>query len=298
MAKQAEPDVEAGINYWSTQSADYDGVLGGFGTGSLPRIDALGSRQFALYLMPELCTVPSALRPLRSQPTDQRTRALDVGAGVGRVTCDVLLHLFSDVVLVEPVESFVLEAVARGRRSEQDVPAVAEDANADPIAPWKGIKEKTRSVTFIQGTLQSLEPSHPAASGKVLGRIGYQPTSSELSKNLSDPTAGDIDSGFDVIWCQWCLGHLTDPDLVLFLRRCRVALRDPTAAYIIVKENTCSDSPDGGPRSHLDEEDSSLTRSDMAFKQVFREAGLSIVHEQVQDGFPPGLYVVKMYALH
>lgn len=28
------PNVEEGIQYWNTQSADYDGVLGGYGTGA------------------------------------------------------------------------------------------------------------------------------------------------------------------------------------------------------------------------------------------------------------------------
>ncbi|TFK54766.1 DUF858-domain-containing protein [Heliocybe sulcata] len=295
MFEQGEPDVVAGINYWSSQSADYDGVLGGFGTGSLPRIDALGSRQFTLYLLPEISTVPSAVQPLCKPAIDRRTRALDVGAGVGRVTSDVLLHLFSDVVLAEPVESFILEAVARGRRSENDTLESAEDA--DPFTPWRGIKEKTKSVTFIQATLQSLDPSHPRRSGKYLGRVGYQNTSNDDSENQPAAIPEDMDSGFDVIWCQWCLGHLSDPDLVSFLRRCQPALRNPTNGFIIVKENTCSDTPDGGPRSHFDEEDSSITRSDMAFKQVFRDAGLRVVHEQVQEGFPAGLYVVKMYAL-
>jgi protein N-terminal methyltransferase len=34
----------------------------------------------------------------------------------------------------------------------------------------------------------------------------------------------------------------------------------------------------------------------MAWKNVFEQAGLKLVHEQVQDGLPAGLYVVKMYA--
>lgn len=37
-----------------------------------------------------------------------------------------------------------------------------------------------------------------------------------------------------------------------------------------------------------------ITRSDMAWKAAFREAGLRLVKEQVQEGLPDGLYVVKM----
>jgi protein N-terminal methyltransferase len=73
-----------GLEYWETQEASLDGVLGGFGSGSLPRVDSLGSRLFLLNVLPELSTVPSALRPLN--PPTRRTRGLDVGAGIGRVT--------------------------------------------------------------------------------------------------------------------------------------------------------------------------------------------------------------------
>ena len=35
-------------------------------------------------------------------------------------------------------------------------------------------------------------------------------------------------------------------------------------------------------------------RSDLAFKRIFEDAGLTVVHEQVQQGLPEGLFVVKM----
>ncbi|KAI0664770.1 DUF858-domain-containing protein [Cubamyces menziesii] len=293
-----DPDVEEGIKYWESQPASYDGVLGGFGNGSLPRVDALGTRQFLMYLLPELCTVPSAVRPLDvpapAPASARRTRVLDVGAGVGRVTSDVLLHLFADVVLVEPVERFIAEAVRRGRASERAGPAapgtgasIAEDANPE-AAPWKGIGDGRKSVTFVQATLQDFDPARPSAGvaegkAKILGRVGYV------------PAEDDLDTGFDVVVCQWCLGAMSDPDLVAFFRRSKAALRDPARGFIIVKENLCSEK--GEPRVVFDESDSSLTRSDLAWKQAFAEAGLRVVHEQIQRGFPEGLYPVKMYAL-
>ncbi|EIW51727.1 DUF858-domain-containing protein [Trametes versicolor FP-101664 SS1] len=288
-----EPDVEDGIKYWASQPASYDGVLGGFGNGTLPRVDALGSRQFLQHLLPELCTVPSAIRPLTApSPSARRPRALDVGAGVGRVTSDVLLHLFADVLLVEPVAPFVAEALRRGRASEA-LPAGASIAlDENPMAvPWKGVRARTTSVTFVQATLQEFDPARP--KGRVLGRVGY-----EGNAEGADATAvalEDLDSGFDVVWCQWCLGALSDPDLVAFFKRSKAAFRDPARGLIVVKENLCSET--GSPRAVFDESDSSLTRSDLAWKQSFAEAGLRIVHEQVQEGFPEGLYTVKMYAL-
>lgn len=211
---------------------------------SLPRVDALGSRQFLLYLLPELSTVPSAIRPLNPSALPQhRIRALDVGAGIGRVTSTVLLHLVHDVILLEPVESFINEALTAGQASES--------ADAQDGVRWKGIKEGAKSVSFLQGTLQSFDPSNPSGSTKFLGRVGYAPT---------DPSS-DLREPIDVAWCQWCLGHLSDVDLVAFLKRCKGSLREGGRSLIVVKENLCRDDTENrGPRTVFDEEDSSLTR--------------------------------------
>jgi protein N-terminal methyltransferase len=232
--------------------------------------------------MPELSLVPSAIRPLSPPPLENRTRALDVGAGIGRVTSDVLLHLVSDVLLVEPVEKFIHEAWSRGKAS-------AERSTRTP-PEWKGIADKSKSVTFLKGTLQSFDPLNPRNPEQIqyIGRVGYQ------------PEVDDIDSGFDVIWCQWCLGHLSEGDLVTFFKRCQLSLRDPAKgrSLIVVKENVCWDGPDGLTATvTFDEQDSSLTRSDLAWKTIFKKAGLKLVREKEQLGFPGELYDVKMYAL-
>ncbi|KAF8238965.1 methyltransferase domain-containing protein [Tricholoma matsutake] len=275
MESVPDPDIEDGIEYWKTQPASLDGVLGGYGSGSLPRIDSLGSRLFLLHLYPELCTVPSSFQP-NPPKNPPRTRALDVGAGIGRVTQDVLLHLVSDVVLLEPVDSFVQEALARARASAS--------LNLRPH-PWKGIADATKSVTILQGTIQDFDPMMPHHA-TFLDRVGYHPVR---------PT-DEIVLGFDVIWYQWCLGHLSDIDLVAFLRRSHAALRDKDKgrSLIVVKENLCRDFDDGTPCTVFDEQDSSLTRSDKAWKAIFKQAGLRLVREQIQKGLPEGLYEVKM----
>lgn len=267
-----EPVVRDGIEYWNQQAADEDGVLGGFGTGSLPRVESCGSRLFLLNLLPELCTVPSALKPLDSSSSSAATRyrALDVGAGVGRVTADTLLPLVSDVVLLEPVDSFIGEALARAQGKRK--------------MKWRGIEDREKSVTFVKGTLQAFDPSAPLAEQDVsiLDRVGYK--------------ADAENNGFNVVWCQWCLGHLSDPDLIAFLKRSQQSLRG-SRSLIVVKENCCSDGADGTPKTVFDEDDSSLTRSDLAWKKAFELAGLRLIREQVQGGLPEGLYTVKMYAL-
>lgn len=190
--------------------------------------------------MPSLCTVPSAVRPLQSPPdVALRTRALDVGAGIGRVTQTVLLHLFSDVVLLEPVEKFVQEAFQTCQISldQQKLPRSKR---------WKGVSEKSKSVTFLKGALQQFDPSHPEIQTTRVGHLGY---------------AGETDTCFDVIWCQWCLGHLSDEALVSFFQRAKASLRSTSNSLIVVKENLCKDQSDNRPRTVYDEQDSSLTRS-------------------------------------
>ena len=213
------------------------------------------------------------------------------------MTADVLLYLVSDVVLLEPVDNFVQEALACARASADERP---------PRLRWKGIADKSKSVTLLQGTLQAFDPAFPQSHAKRLDRLGYE------------PETDDENSGFDVIWCQWCLGHLSDRDLVDFLKRSQRALRGRETgtgrSAIVVKENLCSDAPDGGARTVFDEEDSSLTRycpapleesvliiecifsrSDKAWKLIFAHAGLRLVRETVQLGLPPGLYTVKAW---
>lgn len=257
---------------------------GGYGSGSLPRVESLGSRKFLLYLFPELSAVPSAVRPLKPTPA-RRFRALDVGAGVGRVTSDTLLPLVSDVVLLEPVECLIQAALSRGRASAAAPPANNESRLPLRNRKWKGIADGSKSVTFLQGTLQDCDPAHPMRTATFLGRVGYTPLSP------------DDESGFDVVWCQWCLTYMKDVDLIAFLKRSQAALRKEGASVIVVKENVCKDGEGGVPEVVFDEDDSSVTRSDLHWKMVFRSAGLTLLHERVQVGLPRGLFMVKMYAL-
>jgi len=99
---------------------------------------------------------------------------------------------------------------------------------------------------------------------------------------------------YDLIWNQWCLGHLTDDQLRVYLERCASALAD--GGWIVVKENLSSHA---FGEDLYDDLDSSVTRSDGKFRQLFDDAGLVIVRAELQTGFPKGLglYPVKMYAL-
>ena len=209
-----------------------------------------------LYLFPELSTVPSSVRPLKPTPP-RRFRALDVGAGIGRVTSDTLLHLISDVVLLEPVESLIQTAISRGKAS-----ATIGNASTQK-KKWKGIADGSKSVTFLQGTLQECDPANPTKTATFLGRVGYT------------PPVPDDDSGFDVVWCQWCLTYMSDTDLIAFFKRSQAALRKEGQGVIVVKENVCKDGEGGVPAIQFDEEDSSVTRSVLSstsLLKVFNDA--------------------------
>jgi len=62
------------------------------------------------------------------------------------------------------------------------------------------------------------------------------------------------DDQYDLVWIQWCLGYLTDPQVVQHLVRCKTAL-NPEGGIIVVKENINSIDED-----FFDESDSSVIR--------------------------------------
>ena len=101
-------------------------------------------------------------------------------------------------------------------------------------------------------------------------------------------------SNYDLIWNQWCVGHLTDSQFVAYLGRCAEALSQ--SGWIVVKENL---STHRYGEDIFDNLDSSVTRSDQKFRDLFANAGLHVVKSELQTGFPRGLglYPVRMYAL-
>jgi protein N-terminal methyltransferase len=149
---------------------------------------------------------------------------------------------------------------------------------------------------FTDTLVESLESGERAgdddnSSGK--GQVG-----DVINLGLQDwvPEPG----AYDLIWNQWCVGHLTDAQLVVYLRRCMEGLVKPgdteenRQAWIVVKENI---SPNIHHKDIYDEEDSSVTRSDEKFRKLFKEAGLKIVATEQQRGMPKELYPVRIYAL-
>ncbi|KAJ3191211.1 hypothetical protein HK101_007983, partial [Irineochytrium annulatum] len=94
---------------------------------------------------------------------------------------------------------------------------------------------------------------------------------------------------YDMIWCQWVLGHLTDDDFVAFFRRCKKGLKPN--GVIGIKENVSK------AEVEVDTEDSSVTRPEGLLKELLGRAGLRILKEDYQKGFPKGLFKVVMLIL-
>ena len=160
-------------------------------------------------------------------------RALDCGAGIGRITKRLLLPMFQTVDMVELSRKFL-------------------DASHQFIG-----EQVSRVDKFICSGLQDFTPE--------VGR-------------------------YDVIWCQWVLGHLTDSDLEDFFKRCQAGLAPE--GLLVIKENVATNNS-----REFDEDDSSFTRPKELLVQIILKSGLTIVKEQKQKGFPKGLYEVYMFAL-
>lgn len=99
---------------------------------------------------------------------------------------------------------------------------------------------------------------------------------------------------YDLIWTQWCVGHLTDVQLVAYITRCRTALTE--TGIMVVKENISTD-PHG--EDMYDDLDSSVTRTDEKFRKIFKDAGMTLILSERQQGFPKTfiLLPVRFYAL-
>ncbi|KAF9434380.1 hypothetical protein BGZ76_008110 [Entomortierella beljakovae] len=238
--------------YWNSVPATINGMLGGL--GQLARPDAVTSLRFLSdFVTPPAATTSSTTvfntsdtsssssskRQKLPLPGSGPSHVLDCGAGIGRVTKQVLIKAFDHVDLVENCEAFVKQA-----------------------------KEE-----YLKSEIESGKVGEVRCSG--LQNVQFEGTNWE--------------GRFDVIWCQWVLGHLTEADLIAFFNRCKKGLKP--GGLIFIKENNAKIG------IVIDEDDSSMTRSDEVWKDMFKKSGLKLLKEDVQKGFPTGLFAVKMYAL-
>ncbi|KAF4969214.1 hypothetical protein FSARC_3517 [Fusarium sarcochroum] len=211
---------DEGKKYWESIDADVNGMLGGI--PSVTRVDLQGSKTFLARLGIGIKTGRKLV-----------PRALEGGAGIGRVTNGLLLNVAEKVDIIEPIAKFT--ASLEGNPSVEQI----FNVGLQSWQPQEGIK-------------------------------------------------------YDLIWTQWCVGHLTDDQLIEYFERCKSALEPE--GIMVVKENLSTFGED-----QFDELDSSVTREDSKFLALFEQAGLDVVRSDLQRGFPDvdgrPLLPVKMYGL-
>ncbi|XP_058791828.1 N-terminal Xaa-Pro-Lys N-methyltransferase 1 [Phymastichus coffea] len=204
--------------YWEKIPATVDGMLGGF--GFISHTDIAGSKKFLKSLFSN------------EDLKIERQYALDCGAGIGRITGNLLSKFFDKVDLVEQNPKFLEQA-----------------------------KSYLKHSTSRVGRFHS---------------VGLQDFCPEPKK-------------YDVIWCQWVLGHLNDEDLIKFFQNCRQGLKKN--GILIVKENVTTSN-----KKEIDKEDSSCTRPKAELLEVIEKSGFKVVREERQCHMPDGLYPVYMFA--
>ena len=94
------------VTYWDNQSADTNGVLGGF--GHVSPADIMDSRRFLVKALSE--------RLQEAKESGEELVAADCGAGIGRVSKELLMQYFHQVDVVEPSEH-LLETARRNLKT-------------------------------------------------------------------------------------------------------------------------------------------------------------------------------------
>eukprot|EP00177_Eucheuma_denticulatum_P008210 GFKZ01014940.1.p1 GENE.GFKZ01014940.1~~GFKZ01014940.1.p1 ORF type:complete len:304 (-),score=33.49 GFKZ01014940.1:537-1448(-) len=101
--------------------------------------------------------------------------------------------------------------------------------------------------------------------------------------------SGSLLNRYDVIWIQWCIIYLTDDDFVKFLRQCSQCLAP--GGVICIKDNVVRNG------FVVDNDDSSIMRSDQYLKHIFAKANVEVIRETIQLDFPRDIFPVRTYAL-
>lgn len=195
----SKPDFAKGIHYWQNTEATVNGVLGGYGTTSVPRLDAAASRMLILSILPQISTI---IPPHHSRNHNQQTpirrsfRSLDCGAGIGRVASNVLLPLFNRVDIVEPVEKFLQAAETAGKNGRDGWKAVKE---GEPTG--KGARMWLAGLQFFDPRCPSI-PVPPLNEGEEVGTSVLFATlgDSVVWPEPSIPTPEE--DGYDLIMIQ------------------------------------------------------------------------------------------------
>lgn len=145
-----DPFYEDAVHYWEKVPATIDGMLGGF--GYISTTDIKGSNAFLEEIY-------------KSKNPPDKKYALDCGAGIGRITKNLLMKIYEKVDMVE------------------------------------------QNPAFLEKSKKFLTASNESKIGDLYS-MGLQDFTPENEK-------------YDLIWCQWVMGHLKDEHFIEFLQRCK-----------------------------------------------------------------------------
>ncbi len=88
-------------------------------------------------------------------------------------------------------------------------------------------------------------------TAKLSGKAGVGTIYNVGLEEWQPPAGGEA---YDLIWTQWCVGHLTDSQLASYLQTCKRVVV-PETGLIVLKENISASGED-----LFDEVDSTVTR--------------------------------------
>lgn len=254
------------IAYWNSAPATVTGMLGGY--PQVSRADLQGSRTFLARLrrssLPNSSsTSPNSSERSSSEPLPRLGRVVEVGAGIGRITKGFLSHVASEIDVVEPVKKFTDEL-----QSEKTVQEIEEHG--------------ARLSRIFNVGLEDWDP--------------FSSPSTTLVENTKTSTEQQHTKPYDLVWAQWCVGHLPDSALVKFLRETVPQILTPTTGLLVIKENL---STHKNGEDEFDMEDSQVTRSEQKFRTLIKQAGLDLVKFDIQKGFAKslGLRPVAMFGV-
>ncbi|KAI1308429.1 hypothetical protein EDD11_004280 [Mortierella claussenii] len=276
--------------YWNSVPATINGMLGGL--GQLARPDSVSSLRFLSEFvhLPNASTASSITNPpsasTSSKAATARRRRSSSSSGSSNINGSNVSSTTTD-------EAAAGSGSGKGAREKLPLPGTGPSFVLDCGAGIGRVTKQVLSKAFdhvdlVENCAAFVEQAKTEylKDEIALGKVG-EVRCSGLQNVQFEGTSWE--GKFDVIWCQWVLGHLTDDDLIAFFNRCKKGLRP--GGMIFVKENNAK------VGIVIDEEDSSMTRSDLVWKEMFKKAGLKLLRDDVQKGFPPGLFAVKMYAL-
>lgn len=191
-------------------------------------------------------------------PPMQRGRALDCGAGIGRVTRDVLVHRFRTVDVLEQSPKMAAQAACE-------------------LAAWTADEGGGggRVGAIVCCGLQDLVTPATAASVTAAAAVSR------------------VGDDYDCVWLQWVIGCVMDVDFVDLLRA--LATRLAPTGVIVLKDNIVSQ-PEGTAFQY-DRGDHSITRSRAYLDALIARAGLHVATEVPQVAWDDELLPVVMLAL-